>query len=168
MEILKGAGTSMMSRRGSFSAYAVHIGKTPAYVSKLKRHGRLVLVKNEAGKAEVDFDLSDRLVRNTADPSRAGSGANARRSPARAVLKAEFERKRLATALAVAHGRVSSIEARFAALLAELSSLAHWMAGGFDEEPATCAPAPAVEEEWGGSDLFQQCIDEPGGNYDDD
>lgn len=67
-----------MSRHGSFSAYAAHIGKTPAYVSKLKRHGRLVMVQNEKGKRVVDFDLSDRLIRNTADMSRAGNGANAK------------------------------------------------------------------------------------------
>lgn len=71
-----------MSRRGSFSAYAAHIGKTPAYVSKLKRHGRLVMVLNDKGKKVVDFDLSDRLVRNTADMSRAGNGANAKSSVA--------------------------------------------------------------------------------------
>jgi len=67
-----------MSQRGSFSAYAEHIGASAPYVSKLKAQGRLVIVKNEAGKDEVDFVLSDRLVRNTADLSRAGNGANAK------------------------------------------------------------------------------------------
>lgn len=67
-----------MGQRGSFSDYATHSGTSPAYVSKLKKQGRLVLVKDDAGKVVVDFDLSDRLVRNTADLSRAGNGANAK------------------------------------------------------------------------------------------
>ena len=61
---------------GSFSDYARHIGASPAYVSKLKRQGRLV-TREVDGKQVVDFELSDRLVRNTTDLSRAGNGRNA-------------------------------------------------------------------------------------------
>lgn len=61
---------------GSFSEYARHIGASPAYVSKLKSQGRLV-VRELDGKQVVDFELSDRLVRNTTDLGRAGNGRNA-------------------------------------------------------------------------------------------
>ncbi len=61
---------------GSLSQYAEHIGASPAYVTKLKKNGRLVL-REVDGRSVVDFDQSDRLVRNTADLSRAGNGANA-------------------------------------------------------------------------------------------
>lgn len=71
-----------MGQRGSFSEYAAHIGKTSPYVNKLKKQGRLVMVPDERGKMVVDFGLSDRLVRNTADLSRAGNGANAKPSAA--------------------------------------------------------------------------------------
>ena len=61
---------------GSFSDYARHIGASPAYVSKLKKQGRLVM-REVDGKQVVDFELSDRLVRNTTDLGRAGNGRNA-------------------------------------------------------------------------------------------
>lgn len=61
---------------GSFSDYARHIGASPAYVSKLKRQGRLVM-REVDGKQVVDFEQSDRLVRNTTDLGRAGNGRNA-------------------------------------------------------------------------------------------
>jgi hypothetical protein len=71
-----------MSDRGSFSRYAQHIGASPAYVSQLRKQGRLVVVQDAAGKDVVDFAMSDRLVRNTTDMGRARNGANA--SPGRA------------------------------------------------------------------------------------
>lgn len=61
---------------GSLSDYADHIGSSPAYVTKLKKTGRLVM-REEAGRQVVDFELSDRLIRNTADLSKARNGANA-------------------------------------------------------------------------------------------
>lgn len=61
---------------GSFSDYAAHIGASAPYVSKLKKQGRLV-TRDEGGKTVVDFELSDRLVRNTTDMGRARNGANA-------------------------------------------------------------------------------------------
>jgi hypothetical protein len=61
--------------KGSFSAFAAHIGASPAYVSKLKKAGRLVVVE-EGGKKLVDFELSERLIKNTTDMSRAGNGKN--------------------------------------------------------------------------------------------
>jgi hypothetical protein len=70
-----------MSTTGSLSEYARHIGASPSYVTKLKDQGRLVL-REENGRQVVDFDLSDRLVRNTADMGRVRNGANA--SPGRA------------------------------------------------------------------------------------
>lgn len=66
---------------GSLSDYARHIGASPAYVSKLKAAGRLVLREHE-GKEVVDFELSDRLVRNTADLSKVRNGENAQRDRA--------------------------------------------------------------------------------------
>lgn len=71
-----------MDARGSFSDYARHIGASPAYVSKLRKQGRLVVVKDAAGRDVVEFEMSDRLVRNTTDMGRARNGANA--SPGRA------------------------------------------------------------------------------------
>ena len=61
---------------GSFSDYARHIGASPAYVSKLKSQGRIVTVERE-GKTVVNFDASDRMVRNTTDLGRAANGKNA-------------------------------------------------------------------------------------------
>lgn len=66
-----------MGERGNFSQYADHIGASPAYVSKLKKQGRLVVVKDDAGRDLVDFEMSDRLVRNTTDLGRARNGGNA-------------------------------------------------------------------------------------------
>jgi phage terminase Nu1 subunit (DNA packaging protein) len=66
-----------MSQRGNFSQYAEHIGASGAYVSKLKKQGRLVVVKDDAGRELVDFEMSDRLVRNTTDMGRARNGSNA-------------------------------------------------------------------------------------------
>jgi hypothetical protein len=70
-----------VSERGNYSQYADHIRSSPAYVSKLKKQGRLVVVKDDAGRDVVDFEMSDRLVRNTTDMGRARNGANA--SPGR-------------------------------------------------------------------------------------
>lgn len=68
-----------MSQRGSFSDYARHISASPAYVSKLRKQGRLVVLVGEDGKELVDFALSDRLIKNTTDVAKAGNGANAKR-----------------------------------------------------------------------------------------
>lgn len=67
-----------MSQRGSFSDYARHINASPAYVSKLRKQGRLVVIVGEDGKKLVDFVLSDRLIKNTTDVTKAGNGANAK------------------------------------------------------------------------------------------
>lgn len=61
---------------GSRSQYAAHIGASPAYVTKLGKQGRLV-ERDDSGKRVVDFDLTDRLVRNTTDMGRARNGTNA-------------------------------------------------------------------------------------------
>ena len=61
---------------GSYSDYARHIGASPAYVTKLKRQGRIVTVERD-GKTVVNFDASDRMVRNTTDLGRAANGKNA-------------------------------------------------------------------------------------------
>lgn len=66
-----------MTERGSFSQYAKHIGASPAYVSKLKKQGRLVVVQDDDGRDVVDFAMSDRLVRNTTDLGRSRNGENA-------------------------------------------------------------------------------------------
>jgi hypothetical protein len=66
-----------VAERGNFSQYAEHIGASAAYVSKLKKQGRLVVVKDDAGRDVVDFEMSDRLVRNTTDLGRARNGGNA-------------------------------------------------------------------------------------------
>ncbi|WP_395351042.1 hypothetical protein [Variovorax sp. UC122_21] len=64
-------------RTGSLSEYAAHAGVSPAYVTKLKRQGRIVLVKQD-GREQVNFDATDRLVANTADLARARNGGNAK------------------------------------------------------------------------------------------
>jgi hypothetical protein len=70
---------------GSRSDYAGHINRSAPYVTKLGHQGRLV-ERSVGGKTLVDFELTDRLVRNTADLSKAHNGANAKpelpRSPA--------------------------------------------------------------------------------------
>jgi hypothetical protein len=48
--------------------YAAARGKSPAYISKLKRQGRLVFTR--AGM--VNVEASDRLIENTRDPARGG------------------------------------------------------------------------------------------------
>lgn len=68
-----------MPQRGSFSDYARHIEASPAYVSKLRRQGRLVVVLGDNGKELVDFALSDRLIKNTTDVAKARNGANAKK-----------------------------------------------------------------------------------------
>ncbi len=65
-----------MSSTGSLSQYATHIGASPAYVTKLKKQGRIVM-QQDGDKQVVNFDLSDRLIRNTTDMGRARNGANA-------------------------------------------------------------------------------------------
>jgi len=62
-------------RTGTLSEYATHIGSSNAYVTKLKSQGRLVLV-DDGGKQRVNFEASDRLIRNTADLGRAANGRN--------------------------------------------------------------------------------------------
>lgn len=62
---------------GTRSEYAKHIGRSAPYVTKLGHQGRLV-ERSIDGKLLVDFELSDRLVRNTADLGRANNGANAK------------------------------------------------------------------------------------------
>jgi hypothetical protein len=61
---------------GTLSAYARHIGASAPYVTKLKSQGRLVL-QQENGKEVVNFEMSDRLIRNTTDMGRAGNGRSA-------------------------------------------------------------------------------------------
>lgn len=65
-----------MGLRGTRSEYATHAGVAPSYVTKLGKAGRLVLVKGEGNRELVDFELTDRLVRNTADLGRARNGRN--------------------------------------------------------------------------------------------
>lgn len=62
---------------GTRSEYAEHIGKSPAYVTKLGHQGRLV-EREEGGRRVVDFELTDRMVRNTTDMGRARNGTNAK------------------------------------------------------------------------------------------
>ena len=66
---------------GTRAEYAAHIGASGPYVTKLGHQGRLV-EREVNGKRMVDFELTDRLVRNTADLGRARNGANA--APGRA------------------------------------------------------------------------------------
>jgi hypothetical protein len=61
---------------GTLSAYARHINASAPYVTKLKSQGRLVL-QQENGKEVVNFEMSDRLIRNTTDMGRAGNGRSA-------------------------------------------------------------------------------------------
>lgn len=62
-------------RTGTLSEYAAHIEASAPYVTKLKKQGRLVMV-DVAGKMLVNFDATDRLVRNTTDLARAANGRN--------------------------------------------------------------------------------------------
>lgn len=64
-------------KTGTLSEYAAHAAVSPAYVTKLKKQGRIVLVKQD-GRELVNFDATDRLVANTADLARARNGANAK------------------------------------------------------------------------------------------
>ena len=56
----------------SKSAFAARIGKSPSYVTWLKNHNRLVLAPD--GK-QVDVVATEALIRETADPSKAGVAA---------------------------------------------------------------------------------------------
>lgn len=67
----------MPQATGTFTEYAAHLKVSPPYVTKLKKQGRLVMVV-EGGKELVDFELSDKLIRNTTDPAKADNGANAK------------------------------------------------------------------------------------------
>ncbi|RIX79132.1 hypothetical protein [Acidovorax cavernicola] len=67
-------------KTGSLSEYAAHAGVSPAYVTKLKQAGRVVMVKVD-GRDRVNFEMTDRLVVNTTDMSRARNGANAKPAP---------------------------------------------------------------------------------------
>lgn len=54
---------------GTQKQYAAHRGCSPAYVTKLRQAGRLVLVDAPEG-TRVDFEASDRLVAATQDQAR--------------------------------------------------------------------------------------------------
>lgn len=73
---------------GNRSEYALHLGVSPAYVTKLGKQGRLVELEQD-GRRVVDFELSDRLVKNTADMARADNGANAAPRAAAPVTSSE-------------------------------------------------------------------------------
>jgi len=62
---------------GTQKDYAAHIKASEPYVSKLARQNRLVFVM-EDGRRLVDFEASDRLIRNTTDLVNANAGANAK------------------------------------------------------------------------------------------
>lgn len=70
-----------MPTLGTRSEYAAHAGVAPSYVTKLGKAGRLVTVKGQGGREMVDFELTDRLVRNTADQGRARNGQNLKAPP---------------------------------------------------------------------------------------
>lgn len=72
---------------GTRLEFSRHIGKSPAYVTKLGHQGRLV-ERMVDGKKLVDFDLSVRLIRNTEDMGRARNGQNARAGQAAAAAAA--------------------------------------------------------------------------------
>lgn len=63
-------------KTGSLSQYAAHANVSPAYVTKLKAQGRVVMLRDANGRDVVNFDMTDRLVRNTADQARARNGQN--------------------------------------------------------------------------------------------
>lgn len=67
----------MANATGTLTEFAAHLGCSGAYVTKLKKQGRLVMVSVD-GKEMVDFELSARLIRNTTDPAKADNGANAK------------------------------------------------------------------------------------------
>lgn len=50
------------------AAYAVARGKSPAYITKLKRQGRIVFSR----PGLVNVEATDRLIENTRDPARGG------------------------------------------------------------------------------------------------
>ncbi|MGU3348006.1 terminase small subunit [Pseudomonas monsensis] len=56
----------------SKSACAAHIGRSPSYITWLKENGRMVLSPN--GK-QVDVLVTEALIRETADPSKAAVAA---------------------------------------------------------------------------------------------
>lgn len=64
------------------SEFAALLGKDKSYVSRLKKHGRLVMVKTEEGE-RVDVEASRALLAASADPSRAPQG-EAGQAPAKA------------------------------------------------------------------------------------
>lgn len=68
------------------SEYAAHLGASKAYVTKLGHQGRLV-EREINGKLLIDVELTDRLIRNTTDMSKARNGANAApsRTPSSAI-----------------------------------------------------------------------------------
>ena len=81
-----------MGRRGTRSEYAAHAKVSPAYVTKLGKQEKLVLV-NDGGRELVDFDATDARVRGTADLRRAGNGANAGGASAAAGSVGDLFRK---------------------------------------------------------------------------
>lgn len=64
-------------RSGTLSEYAAHKGVSAPYVTKLKKAGRIVFVE-VGGRQLVNFDLTDRLVANTADLGRSRNGEHGR------------------------------------------------------------------------------------------
>lgn len=98
-------------KTGTLSEYAAHANVSPAYVTKLKRQGRIVLVKQD-GRELVNFDATDRLVANTADLARARNGANAKpeREPS---APAPEEPPAGAAALAGGGGGAAGVDAVF-------------------------------------------------------
>lgn len=98
-------------KTGTLSEYAAHAGVSPAYITKLKKQGRIVLVKQD-GRELVNFDATDRLVANTADLARARNGANAKpdREPS---APAPEEPPAGAAALAGGGGGAAGVDAVF-------------------------------------------------------
>lgn len=75
----------MNVRAGTKAEYAAHIRASAPYVSKLNKQGRLVTFKAPDGRELVDFDATDRMVRDTADMGRSRNGENARPASAAPV-----------------------------------------------------------------------------------
>jgi hypothetical protein len=62
-------------RTGTMTEYAAHRGVSKAYVSKLQKEKRLVMVKLN-GRAAVDFDRSDQVLMETSSPAHGHAGRN--------------------------------------------------------------------------------------------
>jgi len=99
-------------RTGSLSEYAAHAGVSPAYVTKLKKQGRLVMVRQD-GRDVVNFDVTDRLVANTADQGRARNGENAKPDRPAPAPSVPDELPPGAAALAGGGGGAGGVDALF-------------------------------------------------------